>query len=184
MDNRFILRRAIDTDNVTLAELNQQTFIEAYVEDLAIPFSEEQLQSYFRTSVSPQYFAKKIADSQQSIWVVEDKTSGELVAFANVGRCEIFHPESRIDEDGEIYRLYVRRNYQGYGLGRWLMNVILSWFEEQYPRRPIWLGVWIGNLKAQNLYKHYNFYIVGDREFDVGGYKCHSKIMRRDSSLS
>ena len=37
--------------------------------------------------------------------MVEDKTNGEYVAFANVGVCELVHPDAHLNEDTEIYRV-------------------------------------------------------------------------------
>jgi ribosomal protein S18 acetylase RimI-like enzyme len=184
MDNRFVLRRAIDTDNVALSLFNQQIFRETSVNDLGAPYGEDNLKSYFCSSVSPETFAKKIADPQQAVWIIEDKTDGHLVAFANGGPCILSYPDVCVGKDGEIYRIYVRRDRQGYGLGQWLMNVVLSWLEEQFPGRPIWLGVRSDNLKAQKLYKHYNFNKVGNHYFKVGQYKSNDFVMKRENPSS
>ncbi|UJR11907.1 hypothetical protein I4U23_016085 [Adineta vaga] len=121
MNNRFNLRRAIDRDNIALSELNQQVFRETFIDTFIIPVDEENLQYYFDKSVSPVIFANKIADTKQAIWVIEDTMhDDELVAFINVGPCYSYLSDLNLSEDGEIYRLYVRKTHHGYGLGRWL----------------------------------------------------------------
>ncbi|CAF1097801.1 unnamed protein product [Adineta steineri] len=56
--------------------------------------------------------------------------------------------------------------------------------KKQFPGRPIWLGVWSGNLKGQEFHKKYNFHKVDERYYQVGKFKRHSFVMRRDSSSS
>ena len=110
MDDRFLLRRALNTDSVALSQLSQQTFRETYVEDLAIPYPEQDLESYFRSSESPESYASKIADPLQATWVVEDKATHELVAFAIACPCKLPHPDVDAGVDGELQFLYVRRD--------------------------------------------------------------------------
>lgn len=183
-DNRFILRRAIASDNASLSELNQQTFLETYVYGCDTPYGKDDIKNYFRSSVSPQSFADDIADPQQATWIIEDKTNDKSVAFSNAGPCKMALPEIQPEKDGELYRLYVLRDYQSDGLGHTLMKVSLSWLEKQYPGRPIWLGVWSGNSDAQTFHQQYNFKKVGERYYQIGEYKRHSLIMRRDNRSS
>nr|ACD54701.1 GCN5-related N-acetyltransferase-like protein [Adineta vaga] len=181
-NNRFVLRNATDSDNVSLAKLNQQTFFETYVNDYSTRYTKSDIKNYFNSSVSPESFAKTISDPKQATWIIEDRTNGKFAAFANAGPCKMTLPEIEKGKDGEIYRLYVLRHYQDDKLGETLMNVSLSWLEKQYPGRPIWLGVWKENLKAQEFHKQYNFKKVGERFYQIGEYKRPSFIMKKESS--
>ena len=78
---------------------------------------------------------------------------------------------------------YIRRDRQGYGIGQWLMRVALSWLEERFPERPIWLGPASNSLKTLNFYEHDNFTIVGNRDYQVGKCKIPSFIVQRESSF-
>jgi len=185
MEDRFILRRADISDIDALSQLYQKTFRETFVEDYSIPYPEKDLDDYFRSSASPECYAKAIHDPKRAVWVVEDKTNGELVAFASAGPCDthdVPHPDVCSDKDGAIYRLYVQRDQQSHGFGRQLMNVILPWLEEQYPTRPIWLTAWSENFKAQRFYKHYGFNIVGEFDYPVGESKDLEFIMKRETN--
>ncbi len=187
MADQFILRRANISDIEPLSQLNQKTFRETFVEDFSIPYPEKDLDSYFRSSASPESFAKKIYDPKRAIWVIEDKTNGELVAFALVGPCntdDIPHSDICSDKDGAICCLYVQRDRRSHGFGQQLMNVILSWLEEQYPTRPIWLTVWSQNFKAQTFYTHYGFNKVGEFDYPVGEWKDREFIMKRQTNTS
>ena len=183
MDQRFVLRRAEQSDANALAQFYQRVFYETFVEDLSIPYPEKDLQCFYQSSSSPESFTKNLNDSRQAIWLIEDRNTTELVAFALVGPChidDIPHPDVRSNDDGFISRLYVQRDRQAYGFGRQLMDVILLWFEECYPQRAIWLSVWSGNIKAQRFYRHYGFEKVGEFEYRVGEWRDQEFIMKRE----
>jgi len=182
--SRFILRRAINTDSVALSQLSQQTWRETYLEDMAMPIPEHDVEFYFLTKKSPEWYARKIADPLGATWVIEDKINDEIVAFLILGQCEVPHPDFCINKDGQIEYLYVRRDRQSQGFGQQLMNVALSWMEEQFPERPVWLTTLACNLKSQKLYMHYGFTNVGDFYSNVGDTKRHLFIMRRENRFS
>ena len=148
------------------------------------PYGKDDIKNYFRSSVSPQSFADDIADPKQATWIIEDNSNGKSVAFANAGPCTMSLPEIQPEKEGELYRLYILRDYQNDGLGHLLMKVSLSWLEKQFPGRPIWLGVWSGNYDAQTFHQQYNFKKVGERYYKIGEYERHSFIMRRDNLSS
>ena len=181
-DGRFVLRRALNTDDHALAQLNRQAFLETYVDNFRIPISQDDIDAHFRNTMTAEVFSQKIADPQQAIWVVEDTTNHRLVAFLNAGPC--FLPNSDVcpGADGEIDRIYVLRDGQGHGLGSRLIKEALSWLSSQYPARPIWLGVWSGNDRAQGVFRQHGFEIVGDRDFRAGTHPFYSFIMRRECS--
>ncbi len=128
MSNQFILRRGDINDIEALSKLCQKTFRETFLEDFSIPYPEKDIDSYILSSASQESFAKKIHDPTRAIWVIEDKTNSELIAFAMAGSCEaddIPHSDICSDKDGTLNRLYVQRDHQSQGFGRQLMNVIL-----------------------------------------------------------
>jgi ribosomal protein S18 acetylase RimI-like enzyme len=185
MDDRFVLRRGEISDIDALSQLYRKTFRETFVEDLSIPYPEQDLEAYFRLGASPESFAKTIHDPKRAIWVIEEKINGELVALAVVGPCDaddIPHSDVCSNKDGAIYRLYVQRDRQSHGFGQQLINVILPWLEEHYPTRPIWLNVWSGNFKAQRFYTHYGFDKVGEFDYSVGEWKDREFIMKRQTN--
>jgi ribosomal protein S18 acetylase RimI-like enzyme len=182
MDDQFVLRRADIIDINALSQLRQKTFRETFIEDFSIPFPKKELDSFIHSSTSPESFAKKIDDPKRAIWVIEEKINGELIAFTTAGPCDtdhIPHPDVCSNKDGAIDQFYVQRNRQSHGFGQQLMNIVLSWLEEQYPARPIWLTVWSGNFKAQKFYTHYGFNRVGEFDYSVGELKTCEFIMKR-----
>lgn len=182
--SRFLLRAAIDTDGSALSQLSQQTWRETYLEDLALSIPEHDVECYLRTKESPEWYATKIADPLGATWVVEDEVNNEIVAFLIVGQLEIPHPELCIGKDGQIEYLYVRRDRQTQGLGQQLMNLALSWMEERFPTRPVWIKPLACNLKSQKLYMYYGLTKVGEFYSSAGDTERHQIIMRRKNHLS
>ena len=91
MTDQYLFRRARSIDSVTLSKLYQQTFRETFIENIGMPYSESDIESYFRSSVSAEWCASKLADPQRMTWVVEGKRSGEIVASVMGGPCDLFH---------------------------------------------------------------------------------------------
>jgi hypothetical protein len=54
----------------------------------------------YQSEVVCQY---RIVDSRRAIWVIEDSTNGELVAFSIAGPCELPYPNVCCGEDGELF---------------------------------------------------------------------------------
>ncbi|UJR12020.1 hypothetical protein I4U23_016198 [Adineta vaga] len=182
MNSQYKLRRAIIVDVDALSKLSRRTFAETFVEDFAIPYSANDINSYYQLSTTPEYFAKKICnDLQYAVWVIEDEQTKELVAYSIAGYCDANdfpHPDVQSGKDGAVNRLYVQRDRQTYGFGQQLMNAMLLWLEEHCPNRPIWLSVLSENYKAQKFYKHYGFIKVGEYDYPVGEWKDREFIMK------
>ena len=109
---------------------------------------------------------------QGRCWVAE--TDGRLIAYAQVGGNTLPYADAQ-PGDGELKRIYVSRAAQGTGLGRLLLERSLAWLGP----RPILIGVWSENLKAQRFYAHYGFEKVGEYKFMVGLFADPEFILRR-----
>lgn len=173
------IRRAGFADAEALAALGRATFVETFVEGFGVPYPPEDLSAFMAHSYSASFNAARLADPEQAVWAVE--ADGRLIAYAAAGPAKLLHPELS-STDGELYALYVRREAQGYGLGRALLELALEWLEAGGPRR-LWLSVWSGNDKAQRLYARYGFTKAGEYAFPVGRWRDHEFIFRRDPAM-
>lgn len=169
------LRRAQLEDRHALSRLGEQTFRESFIEDFAIPYPEHDLAVFVPQTYSAQAFAETVSDARYASWIAE--WDGEAVGYAVAGPCSLPYAEAEAGH-GELKRLYVRRSAQGTGLGRRLMDDALEWLERDGPR-PIWIGVWSGNLRAQRFYARYRFEKFGEHEFPVGGWRDQEFALRR-----
>jgi len=167
------VRLATPSDTLRLAELAELTFCETFVEGFAVGYPEADLRVFLDDSYAPDRVAAWIADPGAQVLVAEDD-QGRLVGYTHCGDNTLPLANAAAG-DGELKRIYVRRETQGTGLGRDLMDQALDWFGD----RPILLGVWSLNLKAQRLYQRYGFEKVGEYHFMVGQTADLEFILRR-----
>ena len=166
------IRLARPQDALALARLAEDTFCETFVEGYAVGYPEADLKAFLAQSYDPARVAGWIAEETDQVLVAED--AGRLIAYAQAGANTL--PYAKADAgDGELKRLYVRRDAQGTGLGRMLLERSLAWL----GARPVLIGVWSENLKAQRLYARYGFEKVGEYFFMVGMFQDPEFILRR-----
>ena len=67
----------------------------------------------------------------------------------------------------EIERIYVAGEFQGAGLGRYLMEQAIG-IATKRGKKYVWLGVWQKNEKAIRFYRKNGFYKVGTHTFVMG----------------
>ncbi len=171
------IRDAVPGDAAALSRLKLATFRETFLDDFAIPYPPADLAIFEVESYGLERVAAELADPAHRTWVAED-AGGELVAYAHVGPCKL--PNDEVEPgDWEIYQLYLLRSAQGSGLGKRLLGHALDWLADQGG--PIWLGVWSGNIRAQELYRRWGFVVVGEHHFHVGSWLDKELTMRLDA---
>jgi ribosomal protein S18 acetylase RimI-like enzyme len=166
------IRLARPQDASALVDLAIATFCETFVEGFAVGYRETDLNAFLAQSYDPAKVEGWITDQADQVLVAEG--DGRLIAYAHSGANTLPYLKAG-DGDGELKRLYVRREAQGTGLGRILLEQSLDWLGP----RPILIGVWSENLKAQRLYAHYGFEKVDEYFFMVGMSQDLEFILRR-----
>ena len=165
------IRRADACDVATLAELGALTFVETF----GHLYPQADLAAFLEANHRPEAVEALIGDPRHAIWLAE--SDGEAIGYALAGPCGLPHPEVT-ERCGELKRIYLRRDHQGSGVGRRLMDAAFAWLEAQ-GRRPVWIGVWSENHGAQRLYARAGFQKVGQYEFAVGTIRDQDFILRR-----
>ena len=165
------LRRATPADAQALSALGRLTFTETF----GHLYPPEDLASFLDEAHTPHLYAAWTADPAYALWVTE--LEGEAVGYAMAGPCHLPHLEVTA-ACGELWRIYVRRDRQGLGLGATLLATSLAWLET--PGRRLWLGAWSENFGAQRLYARHGFAKVGEYEFLVGETRDREFIFRRE----
>ena len=79
----------------------------------------------------------------------------------------------------EIERIYVASEFQGEGLGRYLMEQAIAIATER-KKKYAWLGVWEKNEKAICFYMKNGFYEIGTHTFVMGEDVQTDYVMRKD----
>lgn len=139
--------------------------IETFRETFGHHNTEEELQDYFHTAYSLDTLKAELQDQEsQHVFVfVDDVLAGFLKV--NVGQAQT---EQELDNAFEVQRIYILRQFQGLGLGKYLFEYALS-LAAKTSCDWVWLGVWEHNEKAQRFYSHYGFERFSEHRFDVGG---------------
>lgn len=165
-----IIRRATPEDAAVLAALGAETFAEAF----GHLYPAEDLADFLAAAHAPESYADRARDAACGLWIAE--SGGRALGYALAGPCGLPHADVT-PTCGELWRLYVRREAQGEGLGERMLAVALDWLER--PGRRLWIGVWSENLGAQRLYARYGFSKVGEYEFKVGQSRDREFILTR-----
>lgn len=168
------IRSATETDVEALSSLKLSTFRETFLEGFGIPYPSADLALFEHEKYDPSRVAAELADQTHQTWVIESG-DGSLDAYAHAGPCGLQHPEVR-GGDVELYQLYIRRDAQGAGLGKTLLEIALAWLRTFDA--AIWLGVWSGNHRAAALYRSKGFVKVGEYQFPVGEWRDEEHIYR------
>ena len=152
------IRRARADDADRLARLGAETFADTF----AHLYPPQDLTAYLAQAHTPALYADWAADAEFGLWIAE--RGGEALGYALAGPCHLPHPEVT-PACGELWRIYVRRETQGSGLGGRLLA--RRWTGWPAPAGA-WIGVWSRNHRAQRLYARHGFAKVGEYQFPVG----------------
>ncbi|WP_372784902.1 N-acetyltransferase family protein [Phenylobacterium sp.] len=155
-----LIRRAGSADADVLTAVGAETFVETF----GHLYPETDLRRYLAEAYALDRTRADLADPAKASWIVE--ADGEVIGYALAGPCALPHPEVTPD-CGELKRIYLRRAWQGGGLGARLFGETMAWLQARGPR-TVWLGVWSENHGAQRFYARHGFEKAGEYDFHVG----------------
>lgn len=113
------------------------------------------------------HFEKFYADEKLEA-LLEDPFSQGIIAEVNsvpAGWMRLF--EDQINKKFFVSSLYVLPEYQGYGVGKTLLNEAYK-IARQMNYQKVWLGVMSKNVKALEWYKNIGFNFVEEEPFQMG----------------
>ena len=168
------IRRAGVADADVLSKLAARTFTEAF----GHLYPREDLDAFLAEAYDRDRQREILAHPGYAVWLVE--RDGEAVGHAAAGPCGLPHPDVA-EGDGEIKRMYLRRGFQGEGLGARLCATAMQWLLRDGPR-TLWVGAWSENLGAQRFYARHGFVHVGEYVFPVGRVRDREFIFRRPAA--
>lgn len=157
-----------------LAKLARETFTDTF----GHLYPPQDLNAYLDKAYGLDALAAEI-EAEDQFWRIVRDHSGRAIAYVQAGPVSLPHVQADPATQGELKRLYVRREAQGTGLGKRLLELGLTYLKARYGHAPQWIGVWSENHKAQALYARYGFVRVGDYGFRVGETTDFEFILRR-----
>jgi ribosomal protein S18 acetylase RimI-like enzyme len=150
----------------TLADLEvlQQVSLETFTEAFAAQNDPEDFETYLREAFSLERLRREMNNPGTRFFFLyyQKKLAGYVKINAEKAQTELQDPEAL-----EIERIYVRRAFQGKGLGSWMLGVLksLAWKE---GKTYLWLGVWEENKEAIRFYKRHGFVTFGKHPYYIG----------------
>ncbi len=157
------LRRARAQDAPALSVVAAATFLDAF----AGVIDGDAIVGHCRDALSPEAFAEALETSTTAAWIAAARAGGAPVGYAMVTAPDLPSVETRAG-DLELKRIYVLSRYQGFGVGRALMEAVEAHARDAGAGRML-LGVYSGNETALTFYAAGGFERIGSRRFNVGG---------------
>ncbi len=159
-------------DIPTLLDLAITTFVEAFWDTNNPESMTAYMEAAFREEV---FFEEMQHPDAQFFLVLEDEVPAGYLKLNRVGaQSDVRDPESL-----EVERIYVLADYQGVGIGKYLLEFAIQTAVAE-ALKYIWLGVWEYNEKAIAFYQKQGFWIFGDHPFAMGEEVQTDLLMRRD----
>nr|WP_251130792.1 N-acetyltransferase [Exiguobacterium sp. s157] len=138
--------------------------IETFTETFEAENDPAHLAAYLERAYNVAQLKKELSnpDSQFFFAMLDGEVAGYLKVNANNAQTEAMGEEAF-----ELERIYVRRAFQGSGVGKALYDQAIRCANE-LKKREIWLGVWEHNHKALAFYRKHGFVQTGAHTFYMG----------------
>ena len=166
------LRKCTISDVEILSEFAKQNFYEAF----AHLNTKEDMQAYLENAFNIDKLSTQLYDVNSETYFLycDSRLAGYLKINQAPSQTDINDADSL-----EVERIYVAQDYQGNGLGQFLMDNAIK-FAKEHNKKYIWLSVWQKNEKAVIFYRKNDFYESGTHSFIVGNDVQTDYIMRKD----
>ncbi|MCM3273726.1 GNAT family N-acetyltransferase [Paenibacillus elgii] len=142
----------------------QEISYETYDETFKDHNSPENMNAYLERAFTLNQLEKELSHiSSQFFFVyVDHEVAGYLKVNVNDAQSEEMG-----DESLEIERIYIKKNFQKHGLGKYLLNQAIE-IAMECNKKKIWLGVWERNENAIAFYEKMGFVQTGAHSFYMG----------------
>jgi diamine N-acetyltransferase len=160
MQGSIRIRRAAESDALSLSVLAENTFRTAFAESN----SPQNMALHCAASYSQALQLAEIRDSRCETWVAD--TGQKLAAYVQL-RLDAILPTISGERPIEIQRFYVDALHHGSGLAHHLMAHVLA-RAQAVGAAALWLGVWERNSRALAFYRKWRFSVIGEHIFKVG----------------
>jgi ribosomal protein S18 acetylase RimI-like enzyme len=168
----FHVRRCGPGDESALSAVGKATFLETY----AGTAEGSDILAYMEKEHSVEHYQRWLTAGSAHIWVVETAIGGSAVGYLVAVDLDDEHLCTQM----EIKRIYLLYRFHGNGIGRLLMNEILSAARDKKVTALI-LRVHDNNHNAIDFYLRHGFRIVADEPFRAGERDYKVLVMKRDS---
>lgn len=166
------IRICTKQDIFMLSDLFAKTFADTFRGTT----SDKNLENFLKIAYQPEKLEEEMDNPDSTFYFTY--VDGELAGYLKVN----FGNAQAVGRDltaGELERIYVQKEFQGRGVGHFLMEQALKLVHDA-GKEYIWLGVWEHNMRALEFYKGHGFYQIGSHDFPVGDDIQTDIILRKD----
>lgn len=159
--NMSIKLKKCSLDDITaLREISIETFNDTFTDQNSL----ENMKAYLENAFHTEKLKTELSNlSSQFYFVYYDD---DLAGYVKINMDEA-QSEKMGDDSLEIERIYIRKNHQKHGLGKYLLNEAVK-IAAEHNKKKIWLGVWEKNENAIAFYKKMGFVQTGEHSFFMG----------------
>lgn len=145
-------------------QILQKISIETFNETFKEQNSPENIKVYLDRAFNLKQLEKELSNNNSEFYIVyyNDEIAGYLKVNINEAQSEEMSEDSL-----EIERVYIKKEFQKYGIGKYLLNKAMKIAIER-NKKTIWLGVWEKNDIAIAFYKKQGFIQTGAHSFYMG----------------
>ena len=148
MENVKLIRATSD-DIEKIRKIGMETMYETFAKSN----TDENTDIYLKESFNPEKISEELNNTESEFYlaVLNEQIIGYLKINFSQAQSDVKDKESL-----EIERIYVRKEFQGKGIGKILFNKALE-IAKKNKLKYIWLGVWENNFRAISFYKKNGF---------------------------
>lgn len=148
---------------------------ETYDETFRTMNSQETIDSYLQEAFNKKKLLAELNNKNSLFYFLyaENELAGYLKINDAPAQSDINDTDSI-----EIERIYIKKTFQGKGLGKKLVHFTLQLAKEM-KKNYVWLGVWEKNIDAISFYKKMGFKKAGRHSFRMGNELQNDLIMKK-----
>lgn len=169
---RLRLYKCQPSDLVQLSVISRKTFREAFEADN----DPEDFKAYMDFAFNKTKLLSEIKNPHTDFYFVF--LYDDLVGYFKLNKQDA-QTDLKLDKSMELERIYVDNEYQGIGIGKWILDEVKR-IAFELQKQFLWLGVWEKNTKAIEFYHQQGFIKFGTHPYYIGMDKQTDWLMRYD----
>lgn len=143
-----------------LQGISYETFNETFKEQNTL----ENMKAYLEKAFNLKKLEDELSNPSSEFFFVY--FNNELAGYLKVNINDA-QSEDMGNEALEVERIYIKRDFQKHGLGKYLLNKAIE-VAKVHNKTKVWLGVWEKNENAIAFYKKLGFVEIGAHSFYMG----------------
>ncbi|AVK85228.1 GNAT family N-acetyltransferase [Lysinibacillus sp. B2A1] len=170
------LKQCILEDLDDLQKISKYTYMDTYYDkQFRHMISLDTINTNLERAFNKNQLKRELSNVSTSFYFIY--FNDELAGYIKIN-VDDAQSDSLGDQALEIERIYVGQSFQGYGLGKALINKALE-MAQQLNKKVVWLGVWEKNLSAIQFYENTGFSRFSTHDFQFGNDVHTDFIMRK-----